>query len=244
MTENATTEKTIGILQPGYLPWLGFFEQMCRSDIFVFLDDVQYEKGSWRNRNRIKTPHGLQWLTVPVLTKGQHFPLIREVRINNCIGWADKHIKSIAQHYTKAPYFKQYADDLFNVLRTPWNFLIDLDLALLDWLKKCLDIDTLTLLSSDLGVKGRRTERLIAIIQHLNGTIFYEGSAGRSYIEQTDFMNSGITIAYQDYRHPVYPQLYGDFISHASVIDLLFNCGPQSREILLWKKTSVQMEKA
>jgi hypothetical protein len=104
--------KIVGILQPGYLPWLGFFEQLHRCDIFVIYDDVQFEKGSWRNRNRIKTPNGPQWLTVPVLLKGQGFPSIKDVAINQSIGWQKKHIKTITQNYSKAPFFDLYANGL------------------------------------------------------------------------------------------------------------------------------------
>ena len=108
--------KTIGILQPGYLPWLGFFEQLYRCDVFVLYDDVQFEKGSWRNRNRIKTLNGPQWLTVPVVLKGEGFPLIKDVQINASVPWHKKHIKAIIQNYSKSPFLKLYADCLFEIL--------------------------------------------------------------------------------------------------------------------------------
>ena len=225
--------KTIGILQPGYLPWLGFFEQLACVDLFVIYDDVQFEKGSWRNRNRIKTPQGMQWLTVPVLTKGKEFPSIRNVRINNRENWRSRHVKALRQNYGKAPYFQAYAPGLFTILGQDRDMLLDLNLALIQWLGRQLGIDTEMVLSSDLDVPGVRTERLIQIIRHLGGNSFYEGAAGKNYIQTEIFLKNSIQVVFQEYRHPVYPQLYGEFISHLSVVDLLFNCGAGSLEIIL-----------
>lgn len=224
--------KTVGILQPGYLPWLGFFEQVHRCDIFVLYDDVQFEKGSWRNRNRIKTPNGAQWLTVPVLLKGQGFPLIKNVLINSSTAWQKKHIKTIKQNYSRAQFFELYASGLFEILDRPYKYLIDLDLELIYWLAGQLNISTEIVLSSDLKISGNKVQRLIDIIHSLGGVHFYEGAAGLTYIDVGLFESAGISVTFQDYNHPIYPQLYGDFISHLSTIDLLFNCGPESLNIL------------
>jgi hypothetical protein len=223
----------IGILQPGFMPWLGFFEQVYQSDIFVLYDDVQFEKGSWRNRNRIKTGTGPLWLTVPVLTKGRHFPLIKDVLINPDIPWQKNHIRTITQYYSKAPFFEQYAAGVFSILDKPREYLLDLDLELTYWLVEQLGITSRFVLSSDLKVPGSNVQRLIDIIHAVGGDTFYEGSAGRNYIDTRLFQEAGIKVVFQEYSHPVYPQLYGDFISHLSVIDLLFNCGPDSRATLL-----------
>jgi hypothetical protein len=224
--------RVIGVLQPGYLPWLGFFEQLWRCDVFVIYDDVQFEKGSWRNRNRIKTPQGSQWLTVPVLLKGKGFPLIHEVEINPSVAWQKKHIKTLQQCYAKAPFYENYSKKLFDIVDRPWRTLIDLDVALIRWIAEVLGIDTRTVLSSSLGIEGKNVERLIAVIRELKGKVFYEGASGKNYIDAEQFEKEGITVVFQDYRHPVYPQLYGNFASHLSVIDLLFNCGPESLNIL------------
>ncbi len=225
--------RTIGILQPGYLPWLGFFEQLYRCDVFVLYDDVQFEKGSWRNRNRIKTSNGSQWLTVPVLLKGREFPMIKDVSINRSVPWQKKHITSISQNYGRAPFLEMYEDALFSKLEKSWEWLVDLDLELIQWVAAQLGIATPMLRSSEMGISGAGVQRLIEIILSLDGTRFYEGSAGRNYIDISEFERVGITVIFQDYAHPVYPQLYGDFISHLSIIDLLFNCGPQSLSILM-----------
>ncbi len=223
----------VGILQPGYLPWLGFFEQVYRCDVFVIYDDVQFDKGGWRNRNRIKTPGGPQWLTVPVLTKGKKFPLIKDVQINGSIPWQKKHIKSIKQNYSKAPFFDDYGLELIRIIDRPWKYLLDLDMELIYWLLNVLGIKTEMVLSSELQVEGKRVDRLIGIIKKVGGRVFYEGAAGKSYINTDLFEQEGISVVFQDYKHPVYPQLYGDFVSHLSVIDLLFNCGPGSLDIII-----------
>lgn len=224
--------KIVGILQPGYLPWLGFFEQMNHDDIFVYYDDVQFEKKGWANRNRIKTPNGVLLLTVPVQVKGCYFQEIRETRIDNAVAWQKKHLESIRHSYGKSPYFNEYAPDLFALINRHHEFLLDLDLELLDWFREILGIKTPTVLSSELGVSGKSTERLLAITQHLGGTVCYEGAAGRNYIDPNLFAAASIQLLYQDYKHPVYPQMHGDFVSHLSVVDLLFNCGLESLNII------------
>lgn len=226
------SQKVVGILQPGYLPWLGFFEQLYRCDIFVLYDDVQFEKGSWRNRNRIKTPNGPQWLTVPVQLKGQSFPLVKDVAVNASVPWQKKHIKAITQNYSQSPFLARYAGELFTILDRPWRLIADLDVELISWLVEQLGISTPMVLSSTLGVQGSGVQRLIGIIRSLNGNHFYEGSAGRNYIDVSVFEDAGISVDFQEYEHPEYPQLYGTFISHLSIIDLLFNCGPDSLDIL------------
>lgn len=223
----------IGILQPSYLPWLGYFEQIHQADIFVLYDDVQFEKGSWRNRNRIKTPNGPHWLTVPVLTKGQEFPLINQVRVNNIQSWQKKHLRSLAQYYSKAPHYGQYAPALEELLARPWESLCELNIALTRHLAAALGIDTPFVLSSDLGVPGSGAPRLVEILSQLGGTVFYEGAAGRDYIKEALFDERGIRLEYQDYQHPVYTQLHGEFVPYLSVVDLLFNHGPNSLSILL-----------
>lgn len=224
--------KTIGILQPGYLPWIGFFEQISRSDIFVIYDDVQYDKGGWRNRNRIKTATGAQWLTVPVLLNKKSAPLINEVLINNTVNWQDKHIRSITQNYSKSLYFGEYSDALFSIINSSKKLLIDLDMELIRWFIRLLDIDTIITLSSDLNIEGLRSERLIRIINSLGGTRFYEGAAGKNYINTDDFKSVGIDLHFQNFVHKIYSQQHGEFISHLSIIDLLFNCGAEGFSIL------------
>lgn len=222
----------IGILQPSYLPWLGYFEQIKRCDVFVIYDTVQYDKGGWRNRNRIKTPSGPLWLTVPVLLKKKNFPIIREVEIDRSEAWAKRHLKTLAQYYSKAPHYAEAIGDLERILLSGHRFLIDLNLDIIAWINARLDIATRIVLASDLAVDGDRDARIINIVKQLGGQAFYEGAAGRNYIDTEFFRKEGVEVVFQDYAHPVYPQLHGAFVSHLSAIDLLFNCGPDSAAIL------------
>jgi hypothetical protein len=223
----------VGILQPGYLPWLGFFEQVYRCDVFVLYDDVQFDKNSWRNRNRIKTPDGPLWLTVPVSHRGHTSQTLLETKISEKKRWRRKHLNSIKTYYGKAPYFDRYIEDLTRFYQQEWSYLVDLDIALINYFLKELGITTPILRSSELGISGKKTDRLIAICKSLGATAFYEGAAGRNYIEEEKFRQAGIELEYQDYQHPVYPQLYGEFIPYLSVIDLMFNCGNESLKIII-----------
>ena len=229
----------IGILQPGYLPWLGFFEQMHKSDVFVIYDDVQYDKESWRNRNRIKTANGVQWLTVPVMVRLETHPLVHEVKIDNKTNWRKKHLSSIRQNYSKAPYFKEYIAVFEEAYLKEWECLMDIDMYFILRLTECLGMENKKIVkSSTLNTTGDRIERLINICKLFNADTFYEGAAGRNYIDDADFAKHGIKVEYQDYKHPVYKQLHGDFVPYLSVIDLLFNHGKESLAILLNEKTA------
>ncbi len=223
----------IGILQPGYLPWLGFFEQMYRSDVFVIYDDVQYDKEGWRNRNKIKTGSGIQWLTVPVLIKFEEHPLISEVKINNTVNWRKKHLYSIKQNYSKAPFFDKYISIFEEAYAKEWVHLIDIDIYFIVELAGCLGMGNKKMIrSSTLNIDGDRIGRLIKICKLFGANIFYEGAAGKHYIDEKYFIEQGIRIEYQNYKHPVYHQLYGDFVPHLSVVDLIFNHGGESLSIL------------
>lgn len=225
--------RTVGILQPGYLPWLGFFEQIHRSDIFVLYDDVQYDKHGWRNRNRIKTPQGPLWLTVPVEASLRERPLINDVRIDNRQQWRRKHLGSIRQSYSGARHFERYIGFFEEGYSREWEFIVDLDLHFITLLCRLLGLgDRQLVRSSDLQVEGERDERLLSICRRFEADKFYEGAAGRSYIDTAMFAAGGVRVEFQDYRHPVYEQCHGEFVTYLSVIDLLFNHGDESLAIL------------
>jgi len=228
----------IGILQPGYLPWLGFFEQMYRSDIFVIYDDVQYDKEGWRNRNRIKTANGMQWLTIPVNVKFEQHPLIYEVKIDNTTNWRKKHLYTISQNYSKARFFREYFSIFEEAYSKEWEYLIDINMNFTLKLAERLGMETKKVVrSSTLNIEGDRIGRLVEICKLFNADIFYEGVSGKNYLDEKYFVEQGIRIEYQDYKHPVYHQLYGDFIPYLSVVDLLFNCGDESLSILANRKS-------
>jgi len=234
----------IGILQPGYLPWLGFFEQMYKSDVFVIYDDVQYDKEGWRNRNRIKTANGIQWLTVPVHVKLSDMPLIKDIKIDNKENWRRKHLNSIKMSYSKAPFFKDYINIFEDAYSANWEFIVDIDMVFILKLADCLGLGGKKIVKSssltDIG-NGRyedesevnKIDRLIKICELFSADSFYEGAAGKNYIDDAYFNRHGIKVEYQDYKHPVYKQLYGDFVPYLSVVDLLFNHGKESLEIII-----------
>jgi hypothetical protein len=223
---------TAVILQPSYLPWLGYFAQLWRSDVFVLYDDVQFEKHSWRNRNRIKTQAGPCWLSVPVLTHGQNRPCNNEILIDNSRLWRKKHFEAIRQSYCQARYFHEIIDVFAVLYAREYRRLLDVNVAFFEEINKLLGLERPVCFASELGVTGSAVERLVGICGTLGATRFYEGAAGQNYIDALDFEQAGIELIYQDYRHPIYPQLHGAFVPYLSVVDLLFNCGPKSLEIL------------
>lgn len=236
--------KRIVILQPGYLPWLGFFEQMYRCDSFVFLDDVQFTKNDWRNRNRIKTKDGIQWLTIPVLHKfGQK---IKDTVIDNKTKWQKKHLQALKTWYGKSPFFKNYIVDIEKIYTRDWNYLTDVDIKIILWINNVLGISRNIIKSSELSLQSDdRQLRLIEICKALHGDHFYEGKRGQAYMDIKVFEFHGITVEFQDYTHPYYNQLWQKeqgFISYLSIIDLLFNHGDDSLAILTGQKVIPEPE--
>ena len=224
---------TVAIMQPTYLPWLGYFDLIDRSDIFVFLNSVQFDKRSWQQRNRIKTPNGELMLTVPVLTKGKFKQKIYDVEIDKSKNFAKKHFNSISSNYKKSKYFKSYINELDEIYNSKINKLSDLNIRLIKWLSSKLGIKTEFVLSSQLDEHGSKTELLLNICKKLNADYYLSPPGSKEYIEENNlFEKSGIQLSYQNYKHPTYKQLFGDFIPYMSVIDLLFCEGNKSLEII------------
>ena len=222
----------VTILQPSYLPWLGFFEQMHRSDQFVLYDDVQFTRRDWRNRNRIRVQEGSVWLTVPVIQKNKYEQSLLETKIDNSTSWKRKHLESIRCHYSKTPFFDLYFPWCEKTFNREWDFLLDLSLETIQYLKGELKINTPLLRSSELGESGNKSERLISICKQLGATQYLSGESAQNYISEKDFSDQGIGLEYQNYQHPEYPQRYEGFVPFLSTIDLLFNCGDKSMEFL------------
>jgi len=222
----------IAVLQPGYLPWLGFFDQELSVDLFVLYDDVQFDRRGWRNRNRIKTPNGPAWITVPVLQKGKYEQIIRDVKIDNERPWKKKHLGSIETFYRKAPYFDKLFPEIEEIILRDREYLWELDLALIQWLNCVIGIDTDIKLASELDVSGRKSERLLEICKVLGADEYYSGAAARHYLDIDLFTDAGIDVYFQEYIHPVYPQLHGDFITHLSALDLVMIAAPASKQII------------
>lgn len=226
------------ILQPSYIPWRGYFHQIKKADIFVFYDDVQYDKRGWRNRNRIKTANGSLWLTVPVFSRG--FQLnqtpINEIKINNEEDWAKKHLLSIRYSYAKAPFYKEYFPLIEEFYSGAPEFLADFTIATTVRLAAELGItNTQFLRSSDFPVEGQKTDRLIALLKEVGATDYISGPSARDYIEAEKFNEAGIGLEYMEYEYPEYPQLYPPFDPQVSIIDLLFMTGKEAPGFI-WKE--------
>ena len=227
------------ILQPSFIAWRGYFHQVHRADVFVFYDDVQYDKHGWRNRNRIKGPNGSQWLTVPVLSKGNvshHLP-INQVRINTSQEWAAKHWTTLTQVYGRTPFFAQYAPILEPYYQRPYELLaeltIDLTVAIA---RELLDIThTRFERSSQLGISGTTTGRLVAICQAAEATRYVSGPSAASYLDEEQFRAAGISVEYMAYDYPEYAQRFPPFDPFVSVLDLVFMLGPEAPRYI-WQR--------
>lgn len=226
---------TVGIIQPSFIPWKGYFHIIQQCDIFVFHDDVQFDKRSWRNRNVIKTVIGKEWITIPVFTKGKSLQKINEAKINNTSKWRTKILGSIYFSYKRAPFFDRYYDWLAEQINKPWEYISDLDIHLTHKIGDELGIKTKYTKTSELNIppQYKKLERVLEICRKLNATKYITGPKAKDYIpSDIPFRKLGIELIYQKYNYPKYPQLYGDFESYVSIIDLLFNNGDKSPEFI------------
>ena len=243
--------------QPHYLPWLGYLDKLAKSDLFVVMDDLQYEAQNYQNRQRIKLADGAAWLTVP-LHRGTQYDRICDKRIASrdtcpasstaewpCGGidstavdrhaWQARHWRSLEVHYHRAPYFGAYAGELRAIYAQEWTSLVELDLAMLDLARRWLGIKTPIVRSSSLGLREGKTERLIDLCRKVGARAYLSGSgASAGYLDAERMGRAGIGVIWQSFEHPVYAQRYAarGFASHLGFVDLVLNCGPDSRDIL------------
>jgi hypothetical protein len=225
----------VAIHQPHYLPWLGYFAKWAAADHFIFLDTVQYEKNGWQNRNRIKTPAGARWLTVPV-----HARLgtpIRDVTIDTTQPWRERHLRALEQAYVKAPHLPRYRDALGSFYRRDWDRLAALAAASARWLAQALGVRTPVALASELGVEaagpgGDPTARLVALCRAVGADTYLAGQDGARYLDTRQFAAAGIAVEAQRYAHPNYAQLHGEFTPFLSAVDLLLTQGDEALAIL------------
>lgn len=222
---------TISVLQSNYIPWKGYFDIIARSDIFVIYDEVQYTKNDWRNRNLIKTKNGIQWLTIAV----------RQERLNQKIyetkvfkhNWAKKHISTLQSNYAKAPYFKDYKDEIFNVYENTTNNLSQINRALIEVICSILKINTKIICSRTLNLTGNKQERLIKACKILKADTYLSGNAAKSYINEIVFEQNNIQVEWMNYsNYKEYHQLFPPFEHGVSILDLIFNEGPKARQYL------------
>lgn len=227
--------KIVVIHQPDFLPHLGFFHRFLQADLWVILDNVQYvhkTSKSWNNRDKIKTPQGEKWITVMV-QKCQMQTNISEVLLSVETEWRNDHLNLIRENYKKAPYFNEIFLHLEELYRFECGKMIDFNLKSIDMLLKLFDITIPSLLASTLNPAGRKNELLVNILKKVNASVYLSGTGAKSYFEQKTFDDAKIKVIWQDFKHPVYPQLHGEFIPYLSSVDLLMNCGIEKSRMIL-----------
>lgn len=219
--------------QPVYLPWLGLFHKIALADRFISFDQVQYLPKDWNNRNRIKTPNGPIWLTVPVHRKGHRDKRICEIEINNALPWGRKHLKSLVVNYAKAPYFDRYIGFFEKVYTSEWRYLVDLNSYMLSWFLHILGLELPVDSAGHYDFEGSKGDLVLDMCLKLGAEKYIFGVQGKNYADIKSFEAAGVHPVFQEYNHPEYPQLHGDFISNLSIVDLLFNCGEESLKVIL-----------
>lgn len=219
--------------QPVYLPWLGLFHKIALADLFCFFDIAQYQTKDFNNRNKIKTHSGEIWLSVPVESKNHFGKSVGEIRVVQD-GWQRKHFKSISMTYQKAPYFREYIEQIEDVLtKQSFETLSALNLAILRMAMRNLQISTPIVKASEYAFQGAKSDLILDMCVQLKADVYVFGAQGRDYANVESFRAAGVEPYFQDYRHPQYRQLHGEFKPYMSVIDLLFNEGPRSRDIVM-----------
>ena len=229
--------KKICIRQPGYLPFLGFFKKIESVELFVFLDDVNYSKGDWDNRNKIRTNENSMWLTVPILNKSGK--LLNEVEIDYSKDWIYKHKSAIKYNYENCPFFDKYWKEIEKILDKKHKKLFELNISLINYFISILQISTKTICSSDLHINSTGSKKLLDICKSLNCDTYISGELGSDYLDLDIFKNENITVKFEKFEHPQYSQKYSKFIPNMSIIDLLFNEGEKSIDILKKSKNYI-----
>jgi len=224
--------KRVCIHQPDFLPYLGFFHRLLYTDLFIVLDDVQFLRRGWHHRDKIKTISGEKWLTLSI-KKGDYHQNINQVTLSQDRDtWIDKHLNFLKGAYKDAPYFDNYFPQIRDIYLNCFDKLIDINMGFLYFFFKLFDLKVNILFSSTLNAEGCSNLKLINLIKAVKGTYYLSGLGARSYLEEQMFKDEGISVEWQEFKHPVYPQLHDEFIPNLSCIDMLFNCGPGIRDIL------------
>lgn len=225
--------KKVAVLQSNYIPWKGYFDLIAAVDEFILFDDMQYTRRDWRNRNQIKTPNGVQWLTVPVHVKGKYNQKIRDTEIDGS-EWASSHWKTLVHNYGRAPHFNEIATWLEPLYRVEkYVQLSELNRRFIEAVSNYLGIKTSITNSWDYSLPDGKTERLIGLCEQAGGTEYVSGPSARDYIEANSFIERGIDLTWFDYSgYPEYLQLWGEFTHNVSILDLLFNCGKDAHRYM------------
>jgi hypothetical protein len=216
--------RVVGIHQPEYLPWMGFLNKLANSDVFVLLDNVQYRKNYFQNRNRIRTSDGWMWLTVPV-KKAPLETIISDIEVDASKPWGETHWRGIKQNYSKARHFDEYSHFFQEIYSRNWGKLAELNTEIIRFFAEALDTDCEIVTASKLHAEGTSSELLLKICEETDAEIYLSGRFGRDYLDEKMFEEAGIEVVYQDFHHPEYEQVYSPFVSDLAGVDLLFNLG-------------------
>jgi WbqC-like protein family len=226
----------VAIHQPHYLPWLGYLHRMAQVDLFIVLDHVQFERRNYQNRSQIRLDGEAHWLTVPVQQRSQK-ERISEKLVDNSDArpWGPIHFSKLRHAYREAAHLRSYAGALQQILHARWERLTDLDGAMLDFLRDAFNIRTPLARSSELGVQGTKSELILNLCQAVGADELLAGAGGsRTYLDMEEFARRGVRVRWHDFVHPAYPQCGPQpFIRGLAAVDLLLNCGPRSRAILM-----------
>lgn len=221
----------VAAIQSSFIPWRGYFDFIASVDLFVIYDDVQYSSGSWRNRNRIKTSNGANWLTIPVKRKNLNQKII-DVEIDYSRSWQKKHSGAWSQNYRNAPYFSAIMALLDEYLTEPYETINLLNVSLIRRICDYLDLTTPLIHSSNFNLQGHKTDRLIDLLKKLDATSYLSGPSADAYLDKEVFRLNDIQLEYKSYDFAPYPQLWGDFVGEVTVLDLIANCGPDARQLI------------
>lgn len=218
-------QKKIAIVQSNYLPWKGYFDLIAAVDEFILYDDMQYTRRDWRNRNQIKTPEGVAWITVPVNVKGKYEQTIRETQIDGD-AWKSQHLKSFAFNYKKAPYYAEIMALIEPLFAQEHTHLSQLNRVCIEAVCNYLGIATKISNSWDYRLADGKSERLAELCISAGGSEYLSGPAAMGYLDAQVFQARNLTLTWFDYQnYPEYPQLWGAFTHNVTILDLLFNCG-------------------
>lgn len=212
---------TVTIHQPDFIPWLGFFDRWAESDLYIILDDVQFIRHGWTHRDRIKTPNGPLWLTVPVCKKGNFAQLIKDTKIDDSTDWRLRHLRTIKFNYAKAPNFISCFPNIEKIYKKRHNFLIDLNMDFLHFLADRLNINKPCRFASDFKIKTKSSQRLVDLADAAGADVYLTGVGSNDYLDESIFAAKQIKVKWQDYVHPVYEQLHGKFLPMLSALDYI-----------------------
>lgn len=227
--------RSVVIHQPDFLPWLGFFDRLRRADMYIVLDHVQFIRRGWTHRDMIKTTAGAAWLTLNIQKAPQNTP-IRDIQLAPGKDWRQDNLNLIRESYRKAPHFMEVFSRLEGLYTPSIENMAEMNLASLDLLEDMLDVKTPRLISSKMSPQGSSTAMLVDLLQKAGATQYISGQGARAYLDENLFAKAGIELVWQTFRHPLYPQLHGEFVPMLSSVDALFNCGLEGSRALLKDK--------